>query len=174
MLSMDAMYKGIDDIENTYVNRRFSLNDKQLNQWYKLLKGVTDEAYLNAVDEWCSTQNTLPSPADILEIIGRFKPQDNTIEIPQNKEHCSACGNRGVISQIEYNDKLNTEYEMLYACVCEAGEYYRDKGLFKTITKDIWSRGKYHKTFTPKEEMVTNVVREMPDMSRVIKQISIY
>ena len=172
MLSMDAMYKGIDDIENTYVNRRFNLNDKQLNQWYKLLKGVSDEAYLDAVDEWCSSQNTLPSPADILAIIGRMKPQDNTVEIPKNTEHCSACGNRGLVSQIEFDTKLNRDYEVLYACVCNAGAYYRDKGLFKTITKELWNKGKEHKTFTPKEN--EKVAKETPDITRLVKQFSMY
>ena len=149
MLSMDAMYKGIDEIENTYVNKRFSLNDKQLNQWYKLLKNLTDEAYLGAIDEWCMTKDTLPSPSNILEIAGRMRPQDNTVEVPKNTKHCSACGNRGVIAQIEFNKKLNRDYEVLYACLCEAGEYYRDKGWFKTIEKTDWENGKIHKTYTP-------------------------
>ena len=169
MLSMDAMYKGIDDIENTYVNRRFNLNDKQLNQWYKLLKTLTDEAYLEAVDEWCATRDSLPAPSNILEIAGRMRPQDNTVEIPKNTKHCSACGNRGIVSQIEFDRVMNRDYEVLYACVCDAGAHYRDTGCFKTITKADWERGKRHKTFTPEGNTKP---KEKLSMERFAEQFS--
>lgn len=171
MLSMDAMYRGIDDIENTYVNKRFNLNDKQLNQWYKLLKSLTDEAYLGAIDEWCMTRDCLPSPSNILELAGRMRTQDNTVEIPKNTNHCSACGNRGVVSQIEFNEMLNRDYEVLYACVCDAGAYYRDNEYFRTITKEDWKRGKEHKTYTPKENIK---VDKMPDINKLAEQFSIF
>lgn len=169
MLSMDAMYKGIDDLENTYINKRFSLNDKQLNQWYKLLKGLTDDAYLNAIDEWCSMHNTLPAPSDILDIAGRLRPQDNSVVVPKNIKHCSACGNRGIIAQIETNKYMNRDYEVVYACLCEAGQYYRDKGWFKTITKEDWSRGKVHKTYTPNN---TDEPRPPVNVNKLVEQFT--
>lgn len=122
MLSMDAMYKGIDDLENTYIGKRFSLNDKQLNQWYKLLKGLTDEAYLNAIDEWCSMHNTLPAPSDILGIAGRLRPQDNSVNITKNEEHCEFCKDTGVVKFTQYNNYLQQRYDYVACCVCEMGE----------------------------------------------------
>lgn len=169
MLSMNVFQEGINNVQATYASKRFNLDEKQLTQWYKLLKPLTDEAYLEAVDEWCATRDSLPAPSNILEIAGRMRPQDNTVEIPKNTKHCSACGNRGIVSQIEFNRVMNRDYEVLYACVCEAGAYYRDKGYFKTITKEDWSMGKKHKTFTPKENIKP---KEIPNINKLAEQFS--
>jgi hypothetical protein len=123
MLSMNAFNEGIEAIENTYVNRRFHLGDPQTAQWYKMLKNTTDEAFLNAVDEWCSTKNTLPAPSDILDTCGRLRCVDNSVEIPKNKEHCKICNDEGVFSGRYFNKDMQTTYEYVCCCICEAGEY---------------------------------------------------
>ncbi len=148
MLSMDAMYKGIDDLENTYISKRFSLNDKQLNQWYKLLKCLTDAAYLEAVDEWCSTRNSLPAPADILEIAGRLRPIDNTVNIAKNREHCKHCGDTGFIKFSSPNSYLQHRYDYVACCVCEMGEQAKELYPFRQADK-----GKLEALFKAKESI---------------------
>lgn len=123
MLSMSVFQQGINDIQATYVSKRFNPDDRQLTQWYKLLKGLTDDAYLSAIDEWCATKSALPSPSELIESANRLRNIDNTPQIPKNAERCSICHDEGVISHKHYDKEMKSTYEYVVCCVCEAGQY---------------------------------------------------
>lgn len=123
MLSMSVFNEGLKEIENTYINKRFHLNDEQFATWYKWLKNMNDETYQKAIEEWCISQNSLPSPADLIALSSTLKTTDNTVQIPQNNEHCKYCSDAGLVSFKYRDSKTNAIYEQVFCCICEAGDY---------------------------------------------------
>lgn len=125
MLLKSKFEEGLDSIENTYISKKFSVkyNESQYNQWYKILKELTDEAYIKAVDEWCANYSTMPSPADILGMANRLRPQDNSVKMPKNKEKCPHCGDTGFVKFCVKDEKADRYYDYYACCVCEMGEF---------------------------------------------------
>lgn len=126
MLDINVFEEGLDEIEGTYLAKKFTVkyNDLYYKTWYKHLQGLTNEQYLDAIDNWCATNSSLPTPADILTNAGKLRTTvDNTVQIPQNKEYCRYCKNTGLISFKYKHSKLNKIYEQVVCCICDAGEY---------------------------------------------------
>jgi hypothetical protein len=138
VLDAQVFQEGIEEIANTYVNRRFTVvdNQGQWKQWYKLLKALNNNAFSEAVSEWCSTKSSIPSPADILEIAGRMRNASNDVEIPKNTEHCSICQDTGLVSGHYTHQVLKRKYEYVACCICEAGQYCHSIYELPQISKD--------------------------------------
>lgn len=131
MLSIKTFEEGLEAIENTYANKKFTVkyNEKQYAQWYKLLSNLTDEAFMNATDEWCASEDTLPAPSNIIELSVRLRPQDNTVNITKNKEYCKHCQDTGFIRFHKFSNVLQRNYEYIACCICDMGE--QTKSLYK-------------------------------------------
>lgn len=125
MLDTQVFQEGIEEIQNTYISKRFTVvdNQNQWRQWYKILKPLSNNAFSEAVSEWCMTKSTLPSPSDIIELANKHRNVDNSVEIPKNKDNCNICRNTGLIKGYFKHQLLKKEYEYVACCICEAGEY---------------------------------------------------
>ncbi len=165
---MSVFEEGLDNLEATFINKKITVkyNDNQYKQWYKLLKELQDETYLDAIDAWCSSKNVLPAPADIIEMAGRNRVTvDNTVVIPKNTEHCDLCKNTGLISINYKHRELNAIYECVCCCICDAGNYCHSIYQLPQVNRDKLNLIQQAPN-APKTNLQNNV-------SRLVKQMSI-